>query len=51
MTAKNSLTESFNQKNAKLNVDFSKCTIQGCVFGDNGTVINTEVKNEATKSL
>lgn len=42
--AKDSLIESFNQKNAKILVDFSKCVIKDCVFGDNGTVINAEVK-------
>lgn len=42
VTAKNSLLESFNQKNEKLVVDFSKCTINGCVFGANGTVMNKE---------
>lgn len=42
--AKDSLIESFNQKNAKILVDFSKCVIKDCVFGDNGTVINTGVK-------
>ena len=51
VTAKNSLMESFNQKSAKLIVDFSECTIKGCVFGDNNTVINTEVQNEANKSI
>lgn len=44
ITAKNSLMESFNQKKEKVVIDFSKCTINGCIFGDNGTVKNMEKK-------
>ena len=42
VNAKNSLIESFNNKNCKMRIDFSNCIINGSSFGDNSYINNQQ---------